>query len=75
MRDRPSDLFYVLVGRVVRHVLRGYLRHQVSRSRRKLVVAGVAGVAVGVGVAAVARRGRAGGGPEGSRGGVGRRRV
>jgi hypothetical protein len=65
MRSRPSDRFYGLLGRVIARVVRGYLRHELARSRRKLVlagVAGVAGVAVGVGVAAVARRGRAGGG-------------
>jgi hypothetical protein len=67
MRRSLSNLFFGLVGRLTAHVLHGYVRHQLARSRRKLVVAGAAGVAIGAVVAVVLRRGS---GPRGGRGGA-----
>jgi hypothetical protein len=69
------DRWYRLIGAVVAHVLRGYLRHHFRRVRRRnLAIAAIAGVAVAAGIAAVSRRG-SGGSPVPSRGGEGMRGV
>jgi hypothetical protein len=67
-------MFYELLGRIVWTVLRGYFRQQFPHARRNLAIAGVAGVAVGVGIGVVSRRG-SGGGATAGRGGQGNRSV
>jgi len=49
---------YTLLGRLIWVIFRGYFRHQFPHARRNLAVAGAATLAIGVGRAVVAARGR-----------------
>jgi hypothetical protein len=53
-------MLYELLGRAIWVIVRGYVRQRFPHARRNLTIAGIAGVALGAGVALASQRRGAG---------------